>query len=107
MPSRPCSFLVTPLEGRGHVTTAYGDSTMRSFAMCFVMNFAVRNILCECVRAVQLGFLEKNREKRLEFRVGLYSKALTMKYLSLYNMHVDYTVHSQIKLSKRNKLRHE
>ena len=44
-----------PLGGRGHLTLARGDSTMRSF----VIFFAVCNTLCECVRAVGLWFLAK------------------------------------------------
>ena len=48
-----------PLEGRGHVTLARGDSTMRSFVICF----AVHNTLCECVRAVELGFFAKKPQK--------------------------------------------
>ena len=48
-----------PLGGRGHLTLARGDSTMRSFVICF----AVRNTLCECVRAVGFGFFEKKPRK--------------------------------------------
>ena len=56
-------YCTRPLEGRAHVT----------LRAAIPIRFAVRNTLCECVRAIQLGFFAKTREKHLEFQVGLYN----------------------------------
>ena len=54
-------YSTRPLEGRVHVT----------LRAAIPIRFAVRNTLCECVRAIQLGFSRKHLEKHLEFQVGL------------------------------------
>ena len=92
---RKNSYSSRPLEGREHVTlrsaipmrlrdggarhhtrcnVACGDSTMRSFVICF----AVRNTLASqvCSRRSTRVFALRTAQKRLEFPVGLNDKKL-------------------------------
>ncbi|MBR3186928.1 MAG: hypothetical protein IKF59_02700, partial [Lachnospiraceae bacterium] len=57
-----------PLEGRGHVTLARGDS----------------NTLRVHRAPLNSGFSRKTREKRLEFQVGLYCNGSSLDFQAAF-----------------------
>ena len=76
--NKKCGYCSRPIEGGSKAShccnVACGDSTMRSFVICF----AVRNTLASqvCSRRSTRVFALRTAQKRLEFPVGLNDKKL-------------------------------